>query len=161
MCKFCISIIPLAKVKVRRVAANIQRCRWVLNWEKPSSVECTLLLELTPTTQALCALRVICARGSLLPTEPRKLPWQSIPDGITAEVNNTIFALCLWSRFTFIAVGGFFFRMTRWTMNENCGLLFQLITQAHLFFYAYEKFNCSVYILFHCIQVKKLKVGQQ
>lgn len=113
--------------EVRRVAVNIQRCRWVFNWEKPSSVECTLLLELTPTTQALCASHIRCARGSLLPTHPRVLPKHPWWHYRWSERHSYAYSLhmvpihihcCRWV----------FFRMTRRTMNENCGLLFMLIT---------------------------------
>lgn len=147
---FCISLNSSKKVKVRRVTVNIQRCRWVFKCEKPSSVECTLLLELTLTTQALCASRIRCARGSLLPTWPRRLPRHPWWHHRWCE-RHSMLALCLWSQFTFIAVGGFFFP-SGWLAGQwmrtvafwfsfitlfNCLMLMRNTTDQYLFIFSF------------------------
>lgn len=87
-------------------------------------------------------LSVPCFSSSHLPRRPyvlhalhvqEALCWypgrKSIPDSITDELKDTLSLLFAHGpdSHSLLSVG-FFFRLTRRTMNENCGLLFQLVT---------------------------------
>lgn len=96
-------------VSPRRVTVNIQRCRWVYKWEKPSSVECTLPLERTPATRTFrvpCVSPFCCWAG--------QDGCCSVPEAVPADQSSkrlySASTVChsSGSWFTFIAVGGFY-----------------------------------------------------
>lgn len=140
----CFCMNSCKTVKVRRVMVNIQRCRWVFKWEKPSSVECTLLLELTPTTQALCAWRIKCAKG-LVAANPAKeaaqaslmasqMKWKTLHPSSLLMVPIHIHC-CRWVFFLF-----------QDDSPDNEWELWSLIPAHSTFrrFNAYKKFNWSI-----------------